>query len=124
MKKLFFILLILSFTASCWAEGIVTLARPDGSLVTPALSGKTLSASYAVVSIAYTATSFGSDTNVAKLIVSVPLGTAYIGNSSVTGLRGISVAATQAAVTLDINDLSTLYWTGPAGQGLSFIVIK
>jgi len=122
MKKLLLLIAFCFLVTSCFAE--VTISKPDGTLVTPSLSGATFSASSALITTGYDILSLGTDTNIAKVVISVPSGTAYIGDSSVQPATAISLAATQAAIILDVNTLSNLYWTGPAGQSLEFFVIK
>lgn len=124
MKKLFLILLALLFVSPCFADQKVYVTDNHGNIVVPTLSGSVLSASNAIITSSGQILPFGTDTNIAKVIVNVPLGTAYIGDSGVTGSKSIALAATQSALVLDVNDLSTIYWTGPATQRISFIVIK
>lgn len=122
MKKLFVILIALLITSSCFASDTY-IRNKTGDIVTPALSGSTFTSSSAVIT-AGGALSFGTTSPIAKVLVSVPGGTAYIGTSTVTMATGLALASTQGVLSLDLNTLSGLYWIGPANQKINFIVIQ
>ena len=125
MKKLLLVALFILIAIPCFAGEQVYVMDSDSSrVVTPIGAGHTLTASNAIVASSGLILPFGTTTKIAKLLITVPSGTAYIGGSSVTIATGIAWAATQGVLSLDITDLSQVYWTGVANQKLNFIVLR
>ena len=124
MKKLLFVFLFLLITANCFAEPKVMLAEADGTLCVPTLSGTTVTASSAILATNNQILPFGTTTSISKVLISVPVGEAYIGSSTVTGGTGLILDATMPILTIDCTNLNQIYWTGKVNQKINFIVIQ
>lgn len=124
MRKLFLTLAILALAIPCFASTNTYVLNTDDTVISPAALGALTTASTATITTAYGALALGDTSNISKVLVSVPVGTAYVGTSSVSQADGFALAATQGVLELDVNSLEEIYWTGPTGQTLSFIVIK
>lgn len=124
MKILSIIILSLLVTTSCFATDVYLRDGRDSSLMTPLVLGALDSSSNPVITTAYGALPMGASSGITKVVISVPSGTAYFGDSTIAQNKGLAWAATQGALILDVKTTSGLYWTGVTDQKMNFIILK